>query len=246
MVVLSHRLHTVYRVPTMIFFIYLEQCQFPIRFSNKDTSRNDYNHYWGSSMVDTWWYQTIWSSTLMNFKWHSKAWPYTLTLSTDQTLHRITEFTTFLPNLIFYRIKRGFHLAFATNVICTERTLTSPDNCFCLIWDLYMLCKLIPIILKSLSWLLGLCIFNIQRQFRDFTYNSSLWYLRRVVIVLINAICVWQSQNREGERERHTEWERYLCHQLQGCFHKRMLLHETTWCLVKAYGPFLFYDQMLY
>ena len=35
---------------------------------------------------------------------------------------------TFLPNLTFYRIARGFHRTFATGAACQQRTLTSLDT----------------------------------------------------------------------------------------------------------------------
>ena len=41
--------------------------------------------------------QTIWRFTLTYVKWHFAAWPYTMTPSTDQTLHLFTELDL-LPN----------------------------------------------------------------------------------------------------------------------------------------------------
>ena len=34
--------------------LFREPREFPISFSNRETSRNAWNRYWGSSMVDTW------------------------------------------------------------------------------------------------------------------------------------------------------------------------------------------------
>ena len=56
------------------------QCDFPISFSNRGTSRNAPNCHWRSFIVDRW----ILSNNMKFpshecFKWHSVAWPYTMT-----------------------------------------------------------------------------------------------------------------------------------------------------------------------
>ena len=88
-------------------------------FSNRDTSRNAWNHHWGSLWSIRGSYQTIWSSPLTNVKWHSVTWPYTMTTP---------YWSDFVPNSTFYRILRGFHRTFAMGVACRQGILTPSGN----------------------------------------------------------------------------------------------------------------------
>ena len=98
---------------------------FQIRFSNRDTSRNAWNRYYRSFMVDTGSYKTIRSSSLTNAKLHSVAWPNTMT-----ALHRsgFIPIRDLLPNSTLHWLMRGFNRTFATCEACWQETLTPPDT----------------------------------------------------------------------------------------------------------------------
>ena len=89
---------------------------FQTSFSNRDTSRNAWNRYWWSFMVDT----GILSNKMKfpSHKWHSMTWPYTMTTP---------YWSDFVPNSTFYWILSDFHRTFATGVACRQGTLTPPE-----------------------------------------------------------------------------------------------------------------------
>ena len=93
------------------------------------------------------------SSPLTNVIWHSVAWPYTMT-----TLHR-SEFMpihNLLPNSTFYRIIRGLHRTFSTDVACQLLRTCICSTC----WD-----QSFP---RTYRYFSGLCTSNIPWYFLEF------------------------------------------------------------------------------
>ena len=81
-----------------------------------------------------------------------------------------------INELDFYRIIRGFHRTFATDVACQYGTLTPLDTWSCPIWDLHKFYFLRPIISLNLSlFCSGLCSLIIPRYmyFLDFASYSN-------------------------------------------------------------------------
>ena len=109
-----------------LYVYFLGQRDFPISFSNRDTSRTLEIVIEKVSWSTRGSFQTIKSSSLKNIKLHSVSWPYKMT-----TLHRSDQIVTLLPNSTFYRIIRGFHGANATGVACQQGTLTPTDTWSC-------------------------------------------------------------------------------------------------------------------
>ena len=70
---------------------------FPVSYSNRDTSWTAWNRHSGSFMVDTGPYSAIWSLPLTNVKWHSDPWPTV----TSKPIRLSTNFITLIPNLSF-------------------------------------------------------------------------------------------------------------------------------------------------
>ena len=82
---------------TRMNVLYWEPGDFPVSYSNRDTSRNTWNRHsgilwsiWGS-------YSAIWSIPLTNVKWHSDPWPTV----TSQPIRLSTNFMTLIPSLTF-------------------------------------------------------------------------------------------------------------------------------------------------
>ena len=94
---------------------------------------------------------------------------------------------TFLPNLTFYLIARGFHTTFATGAACQQRTLTPPDTWSCPTLGLASV-RMLRLISPELSLFLDFWVSNIPRYFRfllttvsinDFIqFQDTLAYLR--------------------------------------------------------------------
>ena len=114
---------------------------FPVSYSNRDTSWNAWNRHSGSFMVDT---GILFSN--MKFPSHErwmKFWP--LTNSDYPTNHTFHQFHDLDTDFYLHRITSGFHGAFATGVACQQGTLTLPDTWFRPpYWDLLMLQLLRP------------------------------------------------------------------------------------------------------
>ena len=84
-------------------------------------------------------YSAIWSLPLTNVKFHSDHWPTVTSwcihhsrsiyfeFPTDQTFHQFQDLET---ELDLQRIMSGFHVAFATGVVCQQGSLTLPDAWF--------------------------------------------------------------------------------------------------------------------
>ena len=121
---------------------------FPLSYSNKDTSWNAWNRPSGSFMfrLDT---GILFSkikypshSCLMTF-WSSTSYSDSLT---DQTFQQFHDLDT---DLDLHWIASGFHVAFATGVACQQRELILPDTWFPLPFlDLLMPPLLRPVFLK--------------------------------------------------------------------------------------------------
>ena len=68
---------------------------FPVSYSNKDTSWNAWNRHSGSLWSIRGSYSAIWSIPFTNVKWHSDPWPTV----TSQPIRISTNFMTFIPSL---------------------------------------------------------------------------------------------------------------------------------------------------
>ena len=114
---------------------------FPVSYSNRDTSWNAWNCHSGSFMVNTEiLFSTMKSSShecLMTF------WPSTNSdLPSDQSLHQFHDLYT---ELHLQRIMSGFHGGFASGVAYQQGTLTLTETWFRPpFWDLLMLQFLRP------------------------------------------------------------------------------------------------------
>ena len=75
--------------------LYWGPCDFPVSYSNRDTSRNAWNCHSGSFMVDMGILSAIWSIPLANVKWHSDPWPTV----TFQPIRLSTNVMTLIPSL---------------------------------------------------------------------------------------------------------------------------------------------------
>ena len=119
---------------------------------------------------------------------HTEAWSYTMTPSTDQTLHQIM---TLLLNLAFSWNTRGFHRAFPTVVACLQGKLTPPDTCSHPIWLLHMLylrSTLFPI--ASWPWFLQLCTESIPLYCLGLL-TAWVWY-----VPFCLPVAIWGSSHR--------------------------------------------------
>ena len=109
-----------------MFVLFWGPCDFPVSFSNRDTSWNAWNCHSGSFMVDT-------GILFSNMKSPSREcwmtfWPLTNSdFPTDQTFH---QFNYLYTEFDLHRIMSGFRRAFATGVACQQGTLTLPDFWF--------------------------------------------------------------------------------------------------------------------
>ena len=116
---------------------------------NRNTSRNACHRHWGGSIVDT-------GIVSINIKLPSQEYLMKfcrLTIYNDALIDKIFhQFMTLLPNLTFFRITICFHRAFATDVVCWNRTLPSLDTWSRTIWDLHVLLLTRQILFPNLSW----------------------------------------------------------------------------------------------
>ena len=114
---------------------------FPVSYSNRDTSRNAWNRHSGSFMVDM-------GILLSNMKYPSHECLNDILILDQQWLPNQSDFPPI--SWPWYRawpspIMSGFHGAFATGVACQQGTLTLPDTWFRPpLWDLLMLQLLRP------------------------------------------------------------------------------------------------------
>ena len=69
--------------------------EFPVSFSNRDTSWNAWNHHSGRFWSTRRFYSAIWSFPLTNVKWHSDPWP----TMTSKPIRLSTNFMTLIPSL---------------------------------------------------------------------------------------------------------------------------------------------------
>ena len=114
---------------------------FPVSYSNWDTSCNAWNRHSGSFIIDT-------GILFSNMKSPSReCWMsfWSLTNSdfpTDQTFHQLNDLYT---ECDLHRIMDGFHGAFATGVACKQGMFTLSDTWFrSPFWDLFVLQLLRP------------------------------------------------------------------------------------------------------
>ena len=127
-------------VPRMDVLIW-GRCDFPISFSNRDTSRNAWNRHWGSFMIDTGSYQAIWSSPLTNVKWHSVIDHIQWQPPTDHTFYRTRPFTEFWEVSIEH-MRRVWH---------ADRGRYSSGHLVPSLWDLHMFYLMRPILFPNSS-----------------------------------------------------------------------------------------------
>ena len=134
----------------------------------------------------------MWGLPLPNVTWHSGWWPSTVTPSIDQAFFQfliLLLILTFLPNLTFYLIVRGFHRIFATGAACQQRTLTHPDT-----WSCPTLGLASVLMLRPMSPELVLC--------PDFWVSNIPRYF---------CFCLWKSMKRCTQRA----FRKYIPH--KGC-----------------------------
>ena len=95
--------------------LFLAPGDFPVNYSNRDTSWNAWNRHSWSFMADTEIiFSKLWGLPLTNVKWHSDPWPVTSDFPTDQTSHQFHDSDT---ELDLHWITSGFHGAFATGCV---------------------------------------------------------------------------------------------------------------------------------
>ena len=106
--------------------LFWEPDDFPVSYSNRDTSWNAWNPQSGSFMVDT-------GILFSNMKSPSREcwmtfWPLTNSdFPTDQTFH---QFNYIYTQFDLHRITSGVHGTVATGVACQQGTLNLPNTCF--------------------------------------------------------------------------------------------------------------------
>ena len=113
---------------------------FPVSYSNRDTSRNAWNRHSGSFMVDR--------DLIQQYEVSLSRMLNDILILDQQWLPNQSDFSPI--SWPWYRawpspIMSGFHGAFATGVACQQGTLTLPDTWFRPpFWDLLMLQLLRP------------------------------------------------------------------------------------------------------
>ena len=167
------QLYSITGLASHMYVLFWTKRDFPISFSNSDSSRKAWNWNWRSYMVNT----VIELNNIIfflpqNSTWHSEAWLYTMTPSTNLTFH--PKMTCHLPNCASF----PWDICNRCSML-TDYALSS-DNKSRSILGLYCLYFLRPILFPSLSWLSEHCHFNIQRHFKtkyiqNFNYCMQ-WY----------------------------------------------------------------------
>ena len=102
MAFLSLNLYDTPGLASLMNVLFWGQGDFPVSYSNRDTSWNPWNRRSGSFMVDTGSYSAIWSFPLTNVKWHSDPWRPTVT---SQPIRLSTNFMTLIPTLTFTELR---------------------------------------------------------------------------------------------------------------------------------------------
>ena len=92
MACLSLKLYDTSGLAPCMNVLFWGQGDFPVSYSNSDTSRNAWNRHSGSFMVDTG-ISAIWSIPLSNVKWHSGPWPNS-DFPTNQAFHQFHDLDT--------------------------------------------------------------------------------------------------------------------------------------------------------
>ena len=141
---------------------------FPVSYSNRDTSWNAWNRHSRSFMVDTGILFSNMKCPLTNDKWHSGPWPVTVT---SQPIRLFTNFHDLDTVLDLHRITSGFHGAFATGVACQQGTLTLPDTWFRPPFGDLLMLQLLKAIFPSLPCLFPTFTLNTPRYFLDFAWH---------------------------------------------------------------------------
>ena len=99
---------------------------FPVSYSNRDTSWNAWNRHTGSFMV----YTIILFSNIKspsNVNWHSDPWPVTVN---SQAIRLSPNLTTLIPQLTSTELREVSMELFATGMTCQQGTLTPLDTGF--------------------------------------------------------------------------------------------------------------------
>ena len=99
---------------------------FPVSYSNKDTSRNAWNRHSGSLWSIWGSYSVIWSLPFTNVKWHSDPWPTVI----SQPIRLFTNFMTLIPSLTFIELWVVSMEHLQRVWYASRGTLTLPDTWF--------------------------------------------------------------------------------------------------------------------
>ena len=139
MAFLSLNLYDTYGLAHRMNVLFWGPGDFPLSYSNRDTSWNAWN-----LLQEVLWsiqrsYSAIWSLPLTNVKWLFDP----RLIVTSQPIRLSTNFMTLIPSLSFTELWVVFMKNFATGVACQQGTLTIPGS-VPLFWDLLVLQCLKP------------------------------------------------------------------------------------------------------